>query len=175
VAERIAVVLLSMGEPENLSDVRPYLAELLSDGDLVPLPAFVPRRLLAAGVRMFGGRRLRRSLIRMGGGSPLVRLTESQARALEAALRQGGNFRVYAAMRYGQPSIAEIMRLVRQEGATRIVALPLYPQYCRATSGSSLKALRDQASDLPVAEIRSWPDHPAFIAAWGKQIGRAHV
>ncbi|MDD5657539.1 MAG: ferrochelatase, partial [Elusimicrobia bacterium] len=170
--ETAAVVLMSMGEPEAPADVGPYLRELMLDPALVRLPALAPRRLLAWGAGRFGGRRLRRALSRIG-GSPLARLSAAQARALEASLRAAGSWRVYAAMRYGRPSIAEAARRARQDGAVRIVGLPLFPQFCGATGGSALKALRAEAGALPVAEIKSWPDQPGFIAALCELVARS--
>jgi len=170
------VVLLSMGEPESLDAVRPYLRELLSDPDLVSLPVPFLRPAFAWGVSILGSGRLRRTLREMGGGSPLVRLTARQGQALEQALRKRGDFRVHWAMRYGAPSAQDAARRLQAEGAQSVVALPLYPQYCKATSGSSLKDLkermREQGLRLPLREIRSWADHPGFVAALGELVAR---
>ena len=183
-----AVVLLTMGEPESLREVRPFLRALLSDPHLVPFPVPALQPVFAWAVSRLGGGRLRRCLAAIGGGSPLKRLTVLQGRALEQALRPDGEFRVYAAMRYGQPSAADAARRLLADGARRVVALPLYPQYCRATTGSSLEDLRlrlkEQGAGLPVREVRSWPEHPGYVRALVRQVsaavaqapdGRAHL
>lgn len=58
---------------------------------------------------------------------------------------------------------------MKADAVTRVTALPLYPQFCEATTGSSLRdleaALADSGLDLPVAEVRSWPDHPGYISS----------
>ncbi|MDH3237183.1 MAG: ferrochelatase, partial [Deltaproteobacteria bacterium] len=58
---------------------------------------------------------------------------------------------------------------MKEDGVARAIALPLYPQYCAATTGSSLSDLRRwmrwAGVDFPLTEIRSWPDHPGYIAA----------
>jgi ferrochelatase len=172
----VGVVLMSMGEPESTDGVRPYLRELLADPDLIhfPVPALQP--LFAWGVSTFGSGRFRRSLEAIGGGSPLLRLTYGQKAALKEAMRGDGEHHFYAAMRYGEPSSRDAARRLRADGASRVVALPLYPQYCRATTGSSLKALKaameDEGLDIPVREVRSWPDHPGYIAAMAEQVFR---
>lgn len=169
----VGVVLMSMGEPESPEQVRPFLRELLSDRDLVRFPVPALQGLFAWAVSVCRCGRFRRHLAEMGGGSPLVRLTGEQRDALKTALPDR---HVYAAMRYGKPSSRDAARRMRADGVGRIVALPLYPQYCAATTGSSLKALRaalkDEGLDVPVREVRSWPDHPGYIAAMADQVFR---
>ncbi|MBI5240952.1 MAG: ferrochelatase [Elusimicrobia bacterium] len=175
-AAKVGVVLLSLGEPESLDGVRRYLRELLCDPDLVhfPVPALQPLFAWAVSVCRCG--RFRRRLAAMGGGSPLVRLTYEQKSALKEALQGSGSRHLYAAMRYGEPSTREAVRRMRADGVARLVALPLYPQYCAATTGSSLKALKaamqEEGLDIPVKEVRSWPDHHGYIAAMAEQVFR---
>ncbi|MBI5622355.1 MAG: ferrochelatase [Elusimicrobia bacterium] len=166
---RVGVCLLTMGEPETEAEVRPYLRQLLSDPDLVPFPVPLLQPVFAAAVSAFSGGRLRRALKAIGGGSPLVRLTLRQARALEASLKEDGDFKVYPVMRYGKPSARDAVRQMKSDGVRRVVAVPLYPQFCRATTGSSLKdldaAMKAEAFDAPVSHTGSWPDHPGYICA----------
>ncbi|MBI4678645.1 MAG: ferrochelatase [Elusimicrobia bacterium] len=165
----VGVALLTMGEPESQALVRPFLRQLLSDREMVlfPLPALQPA--FAWLVSTFASGRLRGALARIGGGSPLVRLTTRQAEAMEAALRPDGDFKVYPVMRYGRPSAENAVRKMRDDGVRRVLALPLYPQYCAATTGSSLKdlaaAMGRHGLSVPVAEARSWPDHPGYVSA----------
>lgn len=171
--ERVGVALLTMGEPESLEDVRPFLRKLLADRDLVrlPLPALQP--VFAWAVSALGAGRLRDSLSLMGGGSPLVGLTRLQADALQAALAADGDYRAYAVMRYCRPSAADAAGRMRADGVSRVVALPLYPQYYDATSGSSLKDLREALAREglpPPAEIGSWSEHPGYLSALVKAI-----
>jgi ferrochelatase len=174
---RVGVVLLTMGEPESLDQVRPFLRQLLSDRDLVrlPIPALQPLfALVVSGWREHG---LRRRLAAIGNGSPLVRLTYQLRVQLKEALHGEGEFRVYAVMRYGQPSAREVVGRMLADGVDRAVALPLYPQYCRATTGSSLhdlhRSLQEVEACIPVKELRSWPQHPGYLAAMADQIARS--
>jgi ferrochelatase len=174
---RVAVVLLTMGEPESLDQVRPYLRQLLADRDLVRLPIPALQPLFAKVVSGWREGGLRRRLAAIGGGSPLVSLTYEQRAQLKDALRDAGDFRVYAAMRYGQPSARDVVGRMLADGVERAVALPLYPHYCRATSGSSLhdlhRCLQEVEACIPVTELRSWPQHPGYIAALADLVARS--
>ncbi|MCX5795558.1 MAG: ferrochelatase [Elusimicrobia bacterium] len=174
---RVGVVLLTMGEPENLDQVRPFLRQLLSDRDLVRLPIPALQPLFALAVSSLRAAGLRRRLAAIGGGSPLVRLTYQQRAQLKEALHGAGDFRVYAAMRYGQPSARDVVARMLADGVDRAVALPLYPQYCRATTGSSLhdlhRCLQEAEACIPVQELRSWPQHPGYLAALSDLVARS--
>jgi len=173
------VVLLNMGGPDSLSAVRPFLARLFSDRDLIRLPAaFLTQPLFAWVVSGARARKVRRYYEEIGGGSPIAALTERQRRALEEALlATGGNIRVYVGMRYWHPLSKHAALEMKEDGVTRAVALPLYPQYCSATTGSSLNDLRRWVKwagcTFPVSEIRSYPEHPKYIAALAGAVASA--
>jgi ferrochelatase len=165
------VVLLNMGGPDSLSAVRPFLARLFSDRDLIRLPAaFLTQPLFAWVVSGARARKVRRYYEEIGGGSPIAALTERQRRALEEALLgTGGNFKAYVGMRYWHPLAKHAALDMKEDGVSRAIALPLYPQYCSATTGSSLNDLRRwmkwAGCTAPLSEIRSYPDHPKYVAA----------
>jgi len=165
------VVLLNMGGPDSLSAIRPFLARLFSDRELIRLPlAPLTQPLFAWIVSGLRARHVRKYYEEIGGGSPIAELTDRQRAALEEALGEtGGNFRVYVGMRYWHPLAEHAVLEMKEDGVARAIALPLYPQYCAATTGSSLSDLRRcmrwAGADFPLTEIRSWPDHPAYIAA----------
>lgn len=170
------VVLLNMGGPDSLSAVRPFLARLFSDRDLIRLPAAILTQpvfaWLVSGVR---ARKVKRYYEEIGGGSPIGPLTELQRAALESALREeGGNFRVYVGMRYWYPLAKHAVLEMQEDGVARAIALPLYPQYFAATTGSSLKDLkrwmRWAGAASPLREVRSYPDHPGYVAALSEKI-----
>ena len=80
----------------------------------------------------------------IGGGSPLRRITDEQAAALSEALRRKGqNADVYVAMRYWYPFTEEALQKIKDDNVTRLVVLPLYPQFSISTSGSSLRLLEE--------------------------------
>ncbi len=165
------VVLLTMGGPDTISAIRPFLARLFSDRDLIRLPlAPLTQPLFAWIVSGLRAKKVRHYYEEIGGGSPIGELTGRQRAALEALLSETGkNFRVYVGMRYWHPLAKHAVLEMKEDGVTRGIALPLYPQYCAATTGSSLSDLRRwmrwAGADFPLTEIPSWPDHPGYIAA----------
>ena len=141
---RVAVVLMNLGGPDSPEAVRPFLFNLFKDPAILPLPA--PARLaLAALISARRARTARANYAHMGGASPLLRETQAQSDALEAALakRLGGEeVHTFMAMRYWRPFTEETARAVAAFAPDEVVLLPLYPQFSSATTGSSLKAWR---------------------------------
>ncbi|MBI3099609.1 MAG: ferrochelatase [Planctomycetes bacterium] len=178
--ETVGVLLLNLGGPDNLDAVRPFLQNLFSDREIIELPggpwlqpAFA--RLIAR-VRT---RTVQEYYRLIGGGSPLLRLTEQQAKALQdrlAATSVTHRFVVGVAMRYWNPSSHEALAAMQRAGVRRIVALTLYPQYSKASTQSSVNELKRQAhalglEDGPAADrmrltvIDRYPRHPAYVTA----------
>ncbi|WP_310601036.1 ferrochelatase [Desulfobulbus sp.] len=164
---KIGILLLNLGGPERLEDVRPFLFNLFSDRQIIRLgPAFLQKPI----ARIIAHRRAPASMAnyaRIGGGSPIRRKTEEQAQALEQALRPDGDFVVHPCMRYWHPRAEEALRDLARQGVSSIIALPLYPHYSIATTGSSLGDLHRTAARLgigiPIREITAWPDEPAYV------------
>lgn len=170
------VVLLNMGGPDSLNAVRPFLARLLSDKELIRLPAAaVTQPLFAWVVSGVRARTVRRYYEEIGGSSPIAAITERQRHALEEALRGGrGRFKVYTGMRYWYPLARHAVLEMKEDGVARAVALPLYPHFCSATTGSSMNDLRRWMKwarcGFPLVEIRSYPEHPDYVAALAETI-----
>jgi ferrochelatase len=161
------VLLLNLGGPDTLADVEPFLRNLFSDRQIIPLgPAFL-QKFIARRIARRRAPKSSESYRLIGGGSPIRRITDSQARALERVLNASGRFMVRTCMRYWQPFAAEALQQMASAGIRQIVALPLYPQYSIATTGSSLadlhRATRSLAPDISVLDIQSWPVEPAYI------------
>jgi ferrochelatase len=159
-----AVFLMNLGGPRSLDEVEPYLYELFSDPLLISAP-FGPLRPLVA--KLISKARAPSSAGKyalIGGKSPIVEGTEAQARALAAEL--GAGWSCHLAMRCGHPNTGEGVREALAAGATRAVALPLYPQYANATTRSSLLELRRVwPKDRPLAEVCTWHDHDGYLDA----------
>lgn len=170
------VVLLNMGGPDSLNAVRPFLARLFSDKELIRLPAAaITQPLFAWVVSGLRARKVRRYYEEIGGGSPIAAITERQRFALEGALRAtGGRFKVYTGMRYWYPLAKHAALEMKEDAVARAIALPLYPHFCSATTGSSFSDLRRwmkwAGCSCPLTEIRSYPDHPKYVAALAETI-----
>jgi ferrochelatase len=157
------VLLFNLGGPEKLDDVRPFLFNLFSDPEIIRIKSNVLRRMLAwfiATMRQGKSRNLYRQI---GGGSPLRKITEDQAAALGATLAaRGCAAGVYVGMRCWKPSIEDAVDRILKDGVTRLVLLPLFPQYSVTTTGSCLKYFRalDERTGLStkirVSVIQTW-------------------
>jgi ferrochelatase len=177
--EVIGVVLLNLGGPERLGDVRPFLYNLFSDRQIIRLgPAFLQKPL----AWMIARRRAPKSSESyrlIGGGSPLNGITRQQGEALEKALAAHGEFRVTMAMRYWHPFAATTLAELKAAGIKRLVALTLYPHFSIATTGSSLEDLHCAAAALfspfDIAEVRQFCEQPDYIASLAGKISEGLV
>ncbi|HET8871184.1 MAG TPA: ferrochelatase [Aquabacterium sp.] len=138
-----AVLLVNLGTPEapTPSALRTYLAEFLSDPRVVELPSLLWKPILHGIILRVRPAKsaAKYASIWMREGSPLRVWTEKQTKLLQGYLGEAGHrVMVRHAMRYGQPSIAQELDLLKQAGATRILIVPLYPQYSGATTASVL-------------------------------------
>jgi len=144
VRPKVAVVLFNLGGPDRPEAIRPFLLNLFHDPAILRVPPLL-RHALA---RFIAERRVApatASYARLGGRSPLLQLTEQQARALQAALPEA-NVRCFIAMRYWHPFSDETARAVKEWAPDEVVLLPLYPHYSTTTTGSSLTAWREAAA-----------------------------
>ncbi|KAG6417097.1 hypothetical protein SASPL_119247 [Salvia splendens] len=170
--ERIGVILLNLGGPDTLHDVQPFLFNLFADPDIIRLPRLFGflQRPLAQLISTLRAPKSKEGYAAIGGGSPLRRITDEQANAIKLAL-QGKDVpaNVYVAMRYWHPFTEEAVHQIKRDRITRLVVLPLYPQYSISTTGSSIRVLRDMfrndeyLSGVPVAIIQSWYQREGYI------------
>jgi protoporphyrin/coproporphyrin ferrochelatase len=165
---RLAVVLCNLGGPDGPAAVRPFLFNLFNDPAIIRLPG--PLRWLLA--KLISRRRAplaRGNYDLMGGKSPLLELTLAQAAALQEALSEPQQARVFVAMRYWHPFSRETARRVKDWEADEAIVLPLYPQYSTTTSASSFRAWREaaQAEGLNIAtsEVCCYPTLPGLVQA----------
>ncbi len=130
-------MLFNLGGPDNQEFVRPFLLNLFTDPAILRVPPFI-RPFLA---RLIAHRRVPPAMENyrlMGGGSPLLGLTQRQAAALEADLTQDWDAKCFIAMRYWHPFAHEAVEAIKAWGPDEILLLPLYPQFSTTTTGSSL-------------------------------------
>ncbi|MFQ5676276.1 MAG: ferrochelatase, partial [bacterium] len=143
--DTIAVVLFNLGGPRKLSDIEPFLYNLFMDPAIIDMPfGGVLRHWLSKLISSTRSKKVSRDYEKIGGGSPINRLTEEQADSLEIALNQAFGkpnklrFRVYLAMRYWKPFTEDAIQKMQEDGVDKVVLLPLYPHYSKTTTGSSL-------------------------------------
>ena len=177
--ERTAVLLCNLGTPEapTAPAVRRYLAEFLSDRRVVEIPRLLWLAILHGIIlRTRPAKSAKKyASIWTPEGSPLRVWTDKQAKLLGGYLGERGHaVTVRSAMRYGSPSIASVLDALKAEGATRILVLPLYPQYSGTTTASVHDAVCQWAGRVrTLPELRfvnRYHDDPGYIAALAKRI-----
>lgn len=169
-SQKIGVVLLNLGGPDSLDAVEPFLYNLFSDPDIIDFPgSFLFRKRLAKLISTRRAPMAQKQYEQIGGASPLKEYTLRQAALLEERLNERFPAKVYAAMRYWRPSTEETLDAIKEDGITKVILLPLYPQYSKATTESSVKEWRKQSGlrgdALEATVIDSYYDFPLYIDA----------
>ncbi len=167
----IGVLLINLGTPDapEAGAVRRYLAEFLSDPRVIEIPAFAWKPILHGIILRTRPRKSAEAYNQVwtNEGSPLAAIARRQAHALQH--RFGTRIRVDYAMRYGNPGIGAAIEKMVAHGCTRILAAPLYPQYCAATTATANDALFAQLARMRVQPVlRILPpyyDDPFYVEA----------
>ncbi len=149
--DKIAILLMAYGTPDTYDDIEPYYTDIR--GGRKPTPENL-RELIAR-------------YQRIGGKTPLLDITNAQARALQAKL--GDAYRVYVGMKHWHPYIAEAVEQIVRDGGAHIIALALAPQYSRFSTDGYFQRVREAleklSAPLDVTYIQSWNDHTLFLRA----------
>ncbi|BAZ69944.1 MAG: ferrochelatase [Pelatocladus maniniholoensis HA4357-MV3] len=165
---RVGVLLLNLGGPEKLEDVGPFLFNLFSDPEIIRLPFPWLQKPLAWFIASRRTKKSQENYRKIGGGSPLRRITEAQADALKEQLQAlGQDAKIYIGMRYWHPYTEEAIARIIQDGIEKLVILPLYPQFSISTSGSSFRLLEKLWQEDPRLQQIEY----TVIPSWYKQSG----
>src|SRR6202045_140154 len=164
--KKIAIILFQLGGPDSQAAVEPFLYRLFCDPDIINFPgAFLARKPLAKLISTTRSKIVRQHYAEIGGGSPMRRLTEQQAAALQLEVRPYIYARTIVAMRYWYPDTQQAVATLQSAPYDELVLLPLYPHFSFATTGSSLKEWnRLYTARVPVHLIDHFFDHPDYIA-----------
>ena len=173
------VLLFNLGGPERLSDVKPFLYRLFSDPEIVRVKWTPLRKALAYTIATVRHKTSKGYYRQIGGGSPLRRLTEEQARALAAKLKsRGRDVQTFVGMCTWHPFLDEAVEDIQRSDVDHLVILPLFPQYSVTTTGSGFAVLRRlldrglASKKLHIQWIRSWPDQPTYVESFANAISR---
>lgn len=145
--QKTAVLITNLGSPDapTAKALRTYLAQFLSDPRIVEIPKVIWMLILHGIILRIRPKRSAKLYqgIWQEDGSPLVSITKKQQAKLQQLITQQGHdqVEVFMAMRYGNPSIESALNDIREKGITRIIVLPLYPQYSSSTTGSTFDAI----------------------------------
>ena len=167
---KIGVLLINLGTPDapEARAVRRYLAEFLSDRRVIEINPIAWKPILYGIILRTRPRKSAEAYnqIWTNEGSPLRVIARRQAEALRARL---SGVSVHYAMRYGHPGIASAIEAMVGEGCTRILAAPLYPQYCAATTATANDAVFAALAEMRVQPaLRILPPYyadPLYIEA----------
>ncbi len=168
-----AVLLMSMGGPRNLAEVRPFLFRLFSDPAIMRLPNGL-RQLVAFLIAALRASKAKEIYKKMGGFSPLVPNTRAQAEALEKEAQKHGDYRCFIGMSYSEPFIRQAIQEIKKDKPDEIILLPLYPQYSTTTSASVLREaereIKKQKLVAVVKTIKSFPYEEGFVASMAEKL-----
>lgn len=173
--EKIGVVLLNLGGPDSLDAVEPFLFNLFSDPDIIDFPgSFLFRKRLAKLISTRRSPSVIKQYAEIGGKSPLKDYTLQQAALLEKKLTELLPAKVYVAMRYWKPSTDEALDAIEHDGIKKVILLPLYPQYSKATTVSSVKEwenrLNARQKKLDWSLVESYFDQHTYIDAFVERV-----
>jgi ferrochelatase len=173
----VGVLLINLGTPDapEARAVRRYLAEFLSDPRVIEIPAIAWKPILHGIILRTRPRKSAQAYNQVwtNEGSPLRVIAHRQAEELRRRLP---DVRVHYAMRYGNPGIAAAIEAMIAEGCSRILAAPLYPQYCAATTATANDAVFGALARMRVQPaMRGLPpyyDDPLYIDALRANLSR---
>lgn len=175
--QKIGVLLINLGTPDapEARAVRRYLAEFLSDPRVIEIHPIAWKPILHGIILRTRPKRSAEAYNQVwtNEGSPLRAIAHRQAEALRSRLP---DLSVHYAMRYGNPGIGAALNNMVGEGCTRILAAPLYPQYCAATTATAndavFAALARMRWQPALRILPPYYDDPTYINALGKNLSR---
>ena len=132
-----AVILFNLGGPDKLESVEPFLFNLFNDSAIISIPPIFRYPL----AKLISKRRApiaQNIYKKIGNKSPILELTQDQAKSLENNLLTKGDFKCFVVMRCWHPRAVDVIKKVGEYNPEEIILLPLYPQYSASTSGSSI-------------------------------------
>ncbi len=179
-SKKTAIILFNLGGPDELKAVKPFLFNLFNDQAIINLSK-TPRFLLAKLISSRRAGKARNIYNKIGGKSPILELTNRQAKALEEQISsqdKNSNYKVFVSMRYWHPMSDTVVKNVKNYAPDHIILLPLYPQFSTTSTGSSFKdwdrAAQENELSVPTTKICCYPADLGFVAAHAKLIKDAY-
>ena len=177
---KVGILLANLGTPDapTAKALRPYLQQFLMDRRVVEIPRFIWCWILHCIILVIRPKKsaAKYAQVWTNDGSPLLVHAQKQTQLLRGFLAQKvkSPFMIELGMSYGNPSMKSAIESLRAQHCDRILVFPLYPQYAASSTASAMDALfrvllktRNQPA---VRSIRSYHDHPAYIAALAESV-----
>lgn len=175
--DQSGVLLVNLGTPDapTSAAVKRYLKQFLSDKRVVDVPDFFWQPILRGVILPFRSPRVAKlyASVWMEEGSPLMVFSQRQRDALAAKT----DMPVALGMSYGNPSLGSAVDMLLSQGVTRLIVLPLYPQFSSSTVSAVWDGLyqlfRRRRSMPAIKFIRDYATHPRYIEALKASVERA--
>jgi len=172
---KTGVLLVNLGTPDSPSvgNVRSYLSQFLNDPRVIDISWLARKLLVNCIIVPFRAPKSAKIYQKLwtDQGSPLLFYSERATELLAKEL--GDDYEVHLAMRYKNPSIANVLETMRKRNYTRIVVLPMFPHYASASTGSAIEeVMRVMSKWWVIPEVRfisQYYDHPTFIDAFAER------
>lgn len=169
-----AVLLVNLGSPAStkVGDVKSYLREFLTDERVID-KAFVRKYIVPSIILNTRPRKSAEaySEIWTDEGSPLIVISRNQADKLNQLIEEP----VYLAMRYAEPSIAGVLRQIKEDGHTELFCIPLYPQYAMSSYETVVVKVNEEAAaicpDIHIRFQQPFYNHPDYLDILAASIG----
>ncbi len=163
-----AVILFNLGGPDKLESVETFLFNLFNDPAIINIPSIF-RYPLAKFISKKRAPIAKNIYKEIGNKSPILELTQDQAKSLENNLSKKGDYKCFVIMRCWHPRASDVIKKVREYNPEEIILLPLYPQYSASTSGSSINEWDDLCKKknyhVKTKTICCYPTENNFIAS----------
>ena len=163
-----AVILFNLGGPDKSENIEPFLFNLFNDPAIINIPSIF-RYPLAKFISKKRASVAKNIYKKIGNKSPILELTQNQAKSLENNLSKKGDYKCFVIMRCWHPRASDVIKKVREYNPEEIILLPLYPQYSASTSGSSINEWGDLCKKenyyVKTKTICCYPTENNFIAS----------
>lgn len=165
-----AVVLLNMGGPSNLGEVRVFLKNMFADPNILTVKSSALRWFIGTAIVLTRTKNAQSHYARIGGSSPLLGLSEKLAAKLSSLMDE----KTYVAMRYVPPFAFEAVKAMMEDEVGEVVLLPMYPHYSTTTTKSSIedfyKATLEEGYHPKIRTIERFYKKRAFNELIAEQI-----
>ena len=172
--QKAAVVLLAMGGPDSIDDIPEFLVNIFSDREIIRLPGGkLLQKPFARLISRLRSKGVQENYAAIGGGSPLLKWTTAQADVIRDELQKDMDVGLFVGMRYFRPMVKQAIDEAYAQGYRKMYFLPMYPQYCRATTGSTFTVVRqeiEKRNDITAVFINDFHDIEQYTGLLKKHI-----
>ncbi|XP_078047661.1 ferrochelatase, mitochondrial isoform X2 [Augochlora pura] len=174
---KTGILMLNMGGPTNTEKVHEYLLRIMTDRDMIQLPA---QSQLGPWIAKRRTPEIQKKYSEIGGGSPILKWTNIQGellcKQLDNVSPETAPHKHYVAFRYADPLTEHTLQKIEEDGLEHVVIFSQYPQYSCATTGSSFNAIykfykkRQLPPNMKWSIVDRWATNPLYIKAIAERI-----